>query len=152
MRARQRLRRYESLTKLRQRQEDMKAQVYATAQREVQVAIQERDQLELAQQALLNKTVVSKGDSINKQRQLALHRFERYTAQRIVEKDAVIQERTAISKDKHAELKGAMVLRKMMETLSSHARETIEKDWQLQERYSIDEIATQRANQPKRKP
>ena len=149
MRARQRLRRYKSLTRLRQRQEDMKAQLYATAQREVQVAIQERNHLELEQQKILDKTVVSKGDSINKQRQLALQRFERYTAQRIVEKDALIQERTEISKDKHADLKGAMVLRKMMETLSKHTQEEIEKEWERQERYAIDEIATQRVSQSK---
>ena len=147
MRMKRRLKRYEALTQLRQRQEDMKAQVLADAERKLSSVQQERDHLERQQKMLLEKTVVGKGERIDKEQQLSLHQYERFTARKIVEQDSLIQERTAVYKEKRAELKGAIVLRKMMETLSKHARETIEKEWLRQERYSMDEIAKQRAAQ-----
>lgn len=147
MRMKRRLKRYEALTQLRQRQEDMKAQVLADAERKLSSVQQERDHLERQQKMLLEKTVVGKGERIDKEQQLSLHQYERFTARKIVEQDSLIQERTAVYKEKRAELKDAIVLRKMMETLSKHARETIEKEWLRQERYSMDEIATQRAAQ-----
>ena len=147
MRMKRRLRRYEALTKLRQRQEDMKAQVFSSAERHLRSAQQERDYLEEEQRLLLEQTIVSKGETIDKERQIALHQYERFTARRITEQNAVIQERTAIYNEKQTELKDAMVLRKMMETLCEQAREAIEKEWNRQERYGLDEIATQRAAQ-----
>ena len=151
MKSRQQLRRYESLTKLRQRQEDMKAQVYATAERNVKTAKQECENLERQQQSLLQESTVSEEGQIDIERKRALIQFERYTAQRIVEQYAVIQERTVIAEGKRTELNSAMILRKMMETLSKHSREAIVNEWNRQERYDLDEIATQRAGQQKRK-
>ena len=133
--------------RVRKRQEDIQAQVHAAAEHDLRVAQQSRDHLESEQQSLLNKAVVSKGESINKARQLALHQYERYTAQRIVEQDAVIRERTKIYDEQHAALKDAMVLRKMMETLTKHSREALVDEWNRQERYGMDEVATQRAVQ-----
>lgn len=147
MRMKRRLKRYEALTQLRQRQEDMKAQVLADAERKLSSVQQERDHLEQQQRMLLEKSVVEKGETIDKEKQLSLHHFERYTARKIIEQDSLIQERKALYKEKRAELKDAIVLRKMMETLSTHAQESIEKEWLRQEQYNMDEIATQRAAQ-----
>lgn len=145
MSARRRLHRYTDLRQLRLRQEEMKAQVYASAVRGVQLAEQAKHTLEERRRAMILEGRVESGGAIDAELLRRVQQYERHLARAIVEQDAVIHERTAVAKTKHSELNESVKLRKMMEALLDGARSEVADKITRQDRIDTDEIASMRA-------
>lgn len=147
MNPKRRVRRYDGLRRVRQRQEDLKAQVYAKAVRRVRMAEEEKERLEERRFLMFREMPVSEGEAIDVEQQRRRHRYERYLARSIVEQDAVIGERKRAASEKHIEMSESVKLRKMMETLLDRSRERVLHDFRRQERYGLDEVGSVRAAQ-----
>lgn len=145
MKTRRRTQRLKELTELRCRQENLKSQVYATAMRHVQTAEFERDTLEQTQIAMLSRTGVAAGETINVVLQRARHQYERHLADRIVEQDVVIHELQEVAEEKRVEMHESAKLRKMMETVTERTQRIVDHEDRRLERVAMDETASMRA-------
>lgn len=145
MKAKRQTKRFQDLCELRRRQENLKAQVYATALRHVNTAALERDNLQRTQIAMLTSAAVSKGEVINLEQQRMRYQYERYLANRVVEQDAVIHELQEIADTNRVEMHESAKLRKMMETLTERSQLSVDQEVKRQERLEMDETASVRA-------
>lgn len=145
MKEQRKLQRLMELSDLRKRQENLKAQVFANAQRHVQTAESEKSQLEHWQQVLISESTVGAGDRIDAVHQRARQEYERFLAGRIVEQDVVIHELREIAEEKREEMQESVKQRRMMETLADHSRKSVDLEVKRLERLELDETASVRA-------
>ncbi|MFP6582272.1 MAG: flagellar FliJ family protein [Candidatus Hydrogenedentota bacterium] len=145
MKAKRQTKRFQDLCELRRRQENLKAQVYATALRQVNTAESERGNLQRTQIAMLSSAAVAKGEVINLDQQRSRYRYERYLATRIVEQDAVIHELKEVAEGSRVDMHESAKLRKMMETLAEKSQVSVDHEVKRQERLAMDETASMRA-------
>ncbi len=144
MKAKRQSKRFQELCELRRRQENLKAQVYATASRHVNTEL-ERENLQESQIAMLMGGAIDKGAVINVEQQRVRYRYERYLANRVVEQDAVIHELKEIAEDNRVEMHESAKLRKMMEKLADRSRVSVAQEEKRMARLEMDETASVRA-------
>jgi flagellar export protein FliJ len=145
MKAQRRVRRYDDLLRLRKRQEDIKAQVYANAIRSIRLAKGEKNLMEERRIALFTESEVAEGSVIDMEMKRKVQQYERHLARAIVEQDALIHERTVDTNAKRDDMTESVKLRRMMETLLEHSRNEVSAEYAKQERLNIDEVASVRA-------
>ena len=145
MKAHRRVRRYGDLLRLRKRQEDIKAQVYANAVRSIRLAEHEKQVMEERRIALFIESEVTEGSVIDIEMKRKVQQYERHLARAIVEQDALIRERTLEANAKRVDMSESVKLRRMMETLLERSRDEVSAEYKRQERLDIDEVASVRA-------
>lgn len=146
MREQRRLRRLLELSELRRRQENIKAQIFAGAVRHVQTAEAEKAQLQRTQQTMIEQSALKAGEWIDVQQHRALHQYERFLANRIVEQDVVIHELQEVVEEKRADMQSSVKLRKMMEKLAERSQNFVDHEVRKLERLEVDETASIRAS------
>jgi flagellar export protein FliJ len=131
---------------VRKRQEEMRARALADAQRAVDRAERELEDLHAKQREMLDEAGRRAVKRFEAREVRLYYQYERHVAQRADNKSAEILELRAIAEGKRVELEEALKRRRMMEKL-------IEKKWQgygaelrKEEQIFADEIAVQRAH------
>ena len=137
---------FDTLLRVRKRQEDMLARVFADAQRAVQQAERELADLQAAQRELFDEAGRRAVKHFEAREVRLYYQYERHVALLADRKSAQILELRAIAEVKRGELEEALKRRRMMEKL-------IEKKWQgygaelrKEEQAFADEVAVQRAH------
>ena len=131
----------EVLLRIRRRQEDLKAQALACAQREVNQAERERDMIVADQRRTLREAVLASREALDARKLLRFRQHERYLARLSVEKDAAIGELRQEAEGKRQELEGAMKHRKMVERLVERRDEAHQQALRKTEQKQTDEVA-----------
>ncbi len=136
---------YDALIRVRQLQEDLSAQAFAVAQRQVDRAKAERQAL--ADQRVL--TFQAADESTRERfdaREIRLYyQYERRLARLIDEKDADIVQLKGVAAERRDELEDAMKRRRMVEKLKDRKMEAYEAEVRKDEQKLTDETATNAA-------
>lgn len=137
---------FDTLLRVRKRQEDMRARALADAQRAVRHAEQELEDLHTKQRQMFDEAGRRAVKSFEAREVRLYYQYERHLAWLADNKSAEILELSAIAERKRLELEEALKRRKMMEKV-------IEKKWQgyraevhKEEQAFADEVAVQRAH------
>lgn len=136
---------YATLLRVRKRQEDLKAGVFAEAQRNVRRAEAERTEILAYQQRIVygaERASKALEDPVSVRQYLL---FERHLARRSVDKDSEIGTLKHVAEDRRQELETSMKDRRMVERLLERSHEERERRRAEMERKAADEIASIRA-------
>lgn len=133
---------YDTLLRVRQRQEDLRAQAVATARREVLNAQAQRDELAREQLRMLS----SAGERLQQDFDAAdvrrFYQHERHLAQLGVEKDVEIHALEVAAEDRRLELEAASKRRRIVERLQERKRTAYIKHMNKLDQQQTDETAT----------
>lgn len=135
---------YADLLRIRRRQEDLRAQALAAAQREVAIATAQRDALAAEQRRVLEeaeRTAQHHFDAADVRR---YYQYERHLARLRDEKDADIHRLRRDAAERRVQLMASRKLRRMVEKLDEWQRAAY---WQARwkaEQKMLDEIAVMR--------
>jgi len=133
---------YDTLLRVRERQEDLRMQALAEARRAVNVAQRRRDELHQEQMRVLDETgarLRAEFDAVDIRR---YYQHERYIARLGDETDALIRQLEGEAEKRRAELEEAAKRRKIVEKLQEHARLATRKAQLKDEQHQMDEVAT----------
>lgn len=143
---RRRLKTLETMVRVRRRQEDLKAQALAQAQRDVRNAIEQREGLEAYQRRMLARAgELMAGEDVDASAVRQVYQHERHLARLAVERDADIHRLKQVAEAKRMELEAALKNRRMVEQLETRAVEQYRQFRNDLEQKFNDEIATARA-------
>ncbi|NIA14320.1 MAG: hypothetical protein GWP08_09575 [Nitrospiraceae bacterium] len=136
---------YDALIRVRQLQEDLRAQAFATAQRQVDWAKSERQAL--ADQRVL--TLQAAGERARERFDVCeirlYYQYERRLARLMDEKDAEIVQLKGVAAERRDELEDAMKRRRMVEKLKDRKMAAYEAEVRKEEQKLVDETATNAA-------
>lgn len=133
---------YDTLLRVRQRQEDLRAQALAAARREVNMAMAQRDDIareQLHMLAVADERLRSEFDAADVRR---FYQHERHLARLGVEKDSEIRELEAIAEERRGALEAASKSRRIVERLQERKHAAYSKHVRKIEQQQIDESAT----------
>lgn len=131
---------YETLRRIRRRQEEMQANLLAIAERKTLAALDALRALETAQDSALESA--GTGDPFQGSRYIA---YQRHLQGRAVEQHRTIEQLRGQANLRRRELQNAIKQRRMIDRLIQRAEQEIEA-WRLkQEQLNLDEVATTRA-------
>ena len=116
-----RIARFETLLRVRKRQEDLKAQALAIARTQHAALRRQRRELEERRRALLKEAGVAPGVEFEAARVEGLYLFERHLGRRADAKDAEIALHGRVVQAARTELETAMAQKRMMEKLIERA-------------------------------
>lgn len=143
---RRRLRTLNTLVRVRRRQEDLKAQAFARAQRDVQNAVEQRAGLEVYQRRMLDRAgELMQGEEVDASALRLVYQYERHLGRLVVERDAQIRQLEKVADSKRGDLESALKNRRMVERLETHAVERYRRFRSILEQKQHDEIAGARA-------
>ena len=133
---------YDTLLRVRQRQEDLRAQTLAEARRREHLALAERDALAQEQQRMLEEagTLLTRHFDAADVRRYFQH--ERHLARLGDDKDIQILEFQAQAEARRAELEAASKRRRMVERLQERKRAAYRKHLNKLDQQQTDETAT----------
>ncbi len=137
--------RYDTLLRVRRRQEELKAQALAEVRREIERVTLERDELARQQQLALEKAEVRDGSVFRADEVQAYYQYERHLARMAVEKDARIRELGDLAEQRRMELDEALKQRRMVEKLAEREAALRHAATQKKEQANLDEAATNQA-------
>ena len=140
-----RIQRYGVLSRIRKRQEEVKANILAVAQRRTlaardQLAAIEREQNDWIQRAHDDATSIADVQLLNNYMQ-----YERHLGRLAVEKGSGILELEEEASAKRHDLHEALKQRRMIDRLIERAEENLQDQMNRQEQWTLDETATIRA-------
>jgi len=133
---------YDTLLRVRQRQEDLRAQALAVALRDVRAAERERAELAERQRQALAAAGVHARDRFNPDQVRLYYQYERHLARRIDEKDASIHAFRGVAERRREELDEAMKRRRIIEKLKERLERAYAAHRVKQEQTLSDEVAT----------
>lgn len=143
----QRPRQFDTLLRVRQRQEDLAALSLASARREMRAARRQRDKITEEQRRTLNRTAALLRDRFDANEARGFYQYERYLAQLRDIKDASIHELHGVAENRRAELEEAARRKRVVEKLIARKMAAYELEMMRLERKAMDEIATNQAAQ-----
>jgi flagellar export protein FliJ len=133
------------LLRIRRRQEDLKAQAHASAQRDVHRAEGEQAMIVDEQRRMLEEMVQATNEALDVHDAVRYRHHERYLARLSVEKDVAIGELRKTAEGKREDLEGAMKHRKMVERLVERREDVRQHQQRKNEQKATDEIAATKA-------
>jgi flagellar export protein FliJ len=134
-------RQFETLIRIRQRQEDLKAQALAATRRQIQLAQDAKSSIENQQkEALLRAAELAKA-SFDASQVRYYFQYERYLARRSDEKDAEIRDLQDQAEVRRLELEEAMKQRRMVEKLQEKKMDVYHHEVRRLEQKLSDEAA-----------
>ena len=133
---------YDTLLRVRERQEDLRAQALATARREVLNAEAQRDELAREQMRMMSEAGERLRGDFDAADVRRFYQHERHLAQLSVEKAAEIQELETAAETRRQELEAASKRRRMVERLQERKRAAYIKHVNKLEQQQTDETAT----------
>ncbi len=136
---------YAMLLRVRKRQEEIRAQALAEAQRIVNRTQTEQREIADTQKRTVEEATIEVRTLVSPGRVSALLRYERHLASLSVRKDAELIEARRIAGERREALSEAMLLRKTIDRLIEKARLRQMADALVQERRAMDETASIRA-------
>lgn len=136
--------RYAGLLRIRRLQEDLKAQVLGSARRDVHHALHEKASIETYQREILERNRHTTGQRVDAGRARDLLSFERHLSYLAVAKDADIIQLRNIEEEKHAELEGATIGRRIVERIIEHAKQGLHEHLRKNEQRMSDESSAVR--------
>ncbi|HPJ98109.1 MAG TPA: flagellar FliJ family protein [Candidatus Hydrogenedentes bacterium] len=137
--------RYDTLLRVRQRQEELKSMALAEMRRAVDFAEQQRAEIVEQQFAALNAAGELAQRQFNASEVRRYFSYERHLARLAVEKDAEIRHLRTQERGRRKELEAAMKRRKMLERLKERLEEAYDYVVNREERKRLDETAVNRA-------
>ncbi|MGI6458608.1 MAG: flagellar export protein FliJ [Candidatus Hydrogenedentales bacterium] len=137
--------RYDTLLRVRQRQEELKSMALAEMRRAVDFAEQQRAEILEQQFAALNAAGELTQREFNASEVRRYFSYERHLARLAVEKDAEIRHLRSQEHGRRKELETAMKRRKMLERLKERLDEAYDYVMNREERKRLDETAVNRA-------
>jgi len=108
---------FDTLLRIRQIQQDLRAQDFASAQRQVFAAEQQRDSLSQERQGLFDEAGQRARNRFDAREIRAFYQHERHLARLIDDADSEIRRLRVVAGERRAELEEAMQRRKMVEKL-----------------------------------
>ncbi|HOH33080.1 MAG TPA: flagellar FliJ family protein [Candidatus Hydrogenedentes bacterium] len=137
--------RYDTLLRVRQRQEDIKSMALAEMRRAVHFAEQQRAELVEQQLAALTAAGELARRQFDAGEVRRYYAYERHLARLAVEKDAEIRHLRTQERGRRTELETAMKRRKMLERLKERLEQAYDYVMNREERKRLDETAVNRA-------
>ena len=138
----QRAFRYETLLRIRKRQEDVKASALAVARRNVYNAEEQRIRLAEEQRITLERAKDLARDEFDASDIRRYYQYERHLAQLAVAKDAEIRSLNTVAESRRAELEDATKRKRIVEKLKERQNAAFAKHVLKQEQRLTDEVAT----------
>ena len=143
--------RFDTLLRVRKREEEQKAQSLATARRDVRNAEHERRQIVETQARMLHQagsTATNRFDASEVHRYFI---YERHLARVAAEKDAQIIQLRKVEEERRAELEEAMKKKRIVERLKERHRDALHHSFHKEDQALLDEVATNRTSITQRK-
>ncbi len=136
---------YAMLLRVRKRQEELRAQALAEAQRVINRAQTELREIAGIQRQTIEEATAETRTLANPGRASALLRYERHLAMLSIRKDAELVEARRIAGERREALTEALLRRKTIDRLIEKARDRQSAEDLVQERRAMDETASIRA-------
>lgn len=133
---------YDTLLRIRKRQEDIKAQALAVTRRSIRIAERQRADLAKYQRLTLEKAGALALERFDPSEVRMYYQYERHLATLIDEKDASILELRSAAEERRAELEDAMKRRRIVEKLQERLQSAFMKQVRKDEQTRADEVAT----------
>ncbi|GJM27139.1 MAG: hypothetical protein DHS20C16_35540 [Phycisphaerae bacterium] len=149
--ARARKFRLASVLRIRERQEELRAQALAETQTVIQKTEHRRTEL-----VTLQRTMLSDADALMRAEFDAADvrryfQYERHLSRCVVDTDAQLAQLTGVASDRRVELEAAILKKKVIERLQVRHRAAVADDDRYWEQRTNDEIASGRAYVARRK-
>lgn len=139
--AKDRIARYDVLLRVRQRQEDIKAQALAVKRNEHAALRRQRRELEEWRRTVLKGANIAPGAPVDPRRLEAVYQFERHLGRRADAKDAEIALHGKSVQAARAELESALAQKRIMEKLIERAEAAERAAALRREQRAHDELA-----------
>lgn len=136
--------RYDTLMRVRELQEEQRAQALGLARQQRNQAESERQHIESEQLHMLRRTAVAKGEAFEAPSVVRFFHYERYLAHRAVLKDAEIAGLKDVEEQRRRDLEEATKKKRMIERLHERHIERLRSAVAYEEQKLSDEAATQR--------
>ena len=136
---------FAALLRMRERQERLKAQSLADAQRDVERARSQRGALDEEQRRLLVQAGEAAAHEVDAPKVKSLFQYERHVSHLAVEKDSEIHVLRKVEDKRRAELEEALKRKKIVERLSERARQDYKQHVLKEEQKLLDETASVKA-------
>ena len=133
---------FDTLLRIRRRQEDLKAGVLATAIRAVQSAQEQRARIVEEQQQALSHAQVARGSRFDASEVRRYLQYERHLARLRDDKDATLRALQAEAEIRRGEVETAMKERRMVEKLRARKMTVWLHERRRAEQQAMDEVAT----------
>jgi flagellar export protein FliJ len=137
--------RYETLLRVRQRQEELKAMAFAEVKREIQIAEMQREEILNQQRQMLEEAKSRVGGAFRVDDVRGYYQYERHLARLAVEKDARIVELKDVAEKRRQELEEALKARRMIEKISEREMTAFRTSVGKKEQAALDESASNQA-------
>ncbi len=135
------LRQFEVLRRIRERQEELRAQAHAAAERDVQAAVSQRASLEQQQRSALDEAGRRAREDLDANEIRLYYQYERHLARQIDDTDARITQLRQVAEVRRAELEDAMKRRRIVEKLIERTRRGLAAEALKAEQKFADEVA-----------
>ena len=136
---------YDTLLRVRKRQEEVEALSLAAAHREVQTVERQREELSRLQRLAIENASKNAGKGKNSLRLNQYLQFQRHLARLSDDKDSVIVSLNREADERRQVLEDAMKRRKMVERLHERAWDALRQGISKEERRISDETASTQA-------
>jgi flagellar FliJ protein len=133
---------YETLLRIRKRQEDLRAMALAVARRDLHAARQQRAEITQEQQWILDAAGAAARERFDPSEVRRYYQYERHLARLRDAKDAEIQELTSVVELKRSELEEATRQKRVVEKLKERRTAAYIKYLRKVEQRALDEAAT----------
>lgn len=142
---RKRIERYGLLRRIRQRQEETRANVFAIAERKLLSAKQELDAIETEQKEVIHRAQ-DQADTLHEVPKINQYlQYERHLGRVAVQKSEHIGILTLDTDEKRRELQEAVKQRRIIDRLIEKSEQRLNERMKKREQLAMDEIATTRA-------
>jgi flagellar FliJ protein len=137
--------RYETLLRVRQRQEELKAMALGEVRREIQVTEKQREEILNQQRRMLEEAKERAQGDFRADDIRGYYQYERHLARLAVRKDARLVELRALEEERRRDLEEALKARRMVEKLSEREWAAFRAAVGKKEQAALDESATNHA-------
>lgn len=132
---------YDTLLRVRERQEDLRAQALAVARRDVAVVEGELAEIQFRQVEALEEAGRRARDVFDAREVRLFYQFERYLARVADEKDVQLLQLRGVAELRRSELEDAMKRRRIVEKLIERRQRAWQAEMRTEEQKFADEVA-----------
>ena len=133
---------FDTLLRIRQRQEDLYAAALATARRDVRHAEQKRDTISQAQQLTLQKAGERSHALFDPREIRTYYQYERHLQRLADVSDAEIRQLNKVAEERRQELEEAMKRRRIIEKLIERKMRVYHEEVRKEEQHQADEVSS----------
>ncbi len=137
--------RYDTLLRVRQRQEEIKATSLGSTRRAIRTAEHQRVEIVREQMTMLEEAGKAAEREFDASDVRRYYQYERHLARLAVEKDADLAQLRKVEQDRRAELEEAMKQRRVVERLKERRQRAFLAELNKEEQAFNDEVATNQA-------